>query len=119
MDIEEIRLKDKEMKENLTSLMYQKLTSAEQEIVNNYINFLKKQIGNSEMIKRDKEYYKKSYNDELEKNTSIKENEKKWRNYYNEVCMQRARLEIELDIANAKIELLNKKLEAEVKKDEK
>lgn len=119
MDIEEIKLKDKEMKENLNSLMYQKLTSAEQEIVNNYISFLKRQIGNAEMLKRDMEYYKKSYNDELEKYTSIRENEEKWRNYYNEVCMQKARLEIELDTANAKIELLNRKLEAEVKKDEK
>lgn len=119
MDIEEIKLKDKEMKENLNSLMYQKLTSAEQEIVNNYISFLKKQIGNAEMLNRDKNYYKDRWDNEMKKYEECRANEEKWKNYYDEVCIQRARLEIELDTANAKIELLNKKLEMEVKKDEK
>lgn len=48
--------------------------------------------------KRADENYSKYIDEEKEKN--------KWKNYYTEVCNKYAKLEIELDLAKAKIEIL-------------
>ena len=56
-----------------------------------------------------KERYKKSEERENEYYEKYKEEEKqkdKWQNYYKEVCNKYAKLEIELDLAKAKIEIL-------------
>lgn len=52
--------------------------------------------------------YKEKCN-KLETETwEAKADKKRWDNYYQEVCKKYAELEIKLDIANAKIELLKK-----------
>ena len=50
------------------------------------------------MKKRADENYSKYIDEEKEKN--------KWKNYYTEVCNKYAKLEIDLDLAKAKIEIL-------------
>ena len=66
MDKEEIKNKDKVYKDSLEIIMYKKLTEEEKDIVKAYIAFLKNQISNLEMNKRDKEHYKKRYEEELD-----------------------------------------------------
>lgn len=61
-------------------------------------------------VQRVTDYKEKCNKLETEK-WEAKENEKRWNNYYKEVLKKHAELEIKLDIANAKIELLKKESE--------
>lgn len=105
---EEEKIKDKELNEKVTRIMYQKLTSPEQEPIREYIKFLKSKISELKMNKRDKEYYKKSYENEMQEKFKYKEALENLAERYNELCKKQANIEIELDIAKAKIDLLEK-----------
>ena len=74
-------------------------------------------INKYEQLARNKDWEAKSTNDRYqslsERNEDYynkiqeeKEKKEKWQNYYKEVCNKYTRLEIELDLAKAKIEIL-------------
>lgn len=103
MNKEDIVKKDNELRCDLENLMYEKLTSAEQEKVKTYIYFLKRQISDVEKYKRDSQYYKEQLKKEEEKNEIYRESLETLREKYKYVCDKQAKIEIELDIANTKI----------------
>lgn len=108
MENEEIELTDEELifieslKDKLNATEYSKLRN----LINKY-----------EQLARNKDWEAKRANDRyqslLERNEDNynnfqeeKEQKEKWQNYYKEVCNKYARLEIELDLAKVKIEIL-------------
>lgn len=113
---EELENKEKELRESLTSLMYQKLTAPEQEIIKRYINFLKNQINKLKRYESSCEKYKKYYEEEEAERLKTKKVLDKTIDTYNEVLKRLAKTEIDLEIAKAKIEILE--LEKEEMKDE-
>lgn len=110
MNKEEIKNKDKEYQDSLEIIMYKKLTEEEKDIVKAYIIFLKSQISNLEMNKRDKEHYKKRYEEELDEKYRLEEALRNLSQRYNEVCKKQAETEIELDISKKKNEILENKV---------
>ena len=88
--------------------MYQKLTVPEQEIVIEYVSFLKSQIKDLKMNKRDKESYKKQLKEEYNEKNKYKENLEYLKKKYEYVLEKQAETEIELDIAKTKILKLGK-----------
>ena len=105
-----IDCKDKVYKDSLEIIMYKKLTEEEKDIVKAYIAFLKNQISNLEMNKRDKEHYKKRYEEELDEKYRLEEALRNLSQRYNEVCKKQAETEIELDISKKKNEILENKI---------
>lgn len=103
MNEEDIIKKDNELRSDLESLMYEKLTPAEQEKIKTYIYFLKRQISDVEKYKRSSKYYEEQLKKEEEKNVIYKESLETLREKYKYVCDKQAKTEIELDIANTKI----------------
>lgn len=103
---EELENKEKELRESLTSLMYQKLTAPEQEIIKKYTNFLKQQINELKRYKRSSEKYKKYYEEEEAERLKTKKTLDKLIDTYNEVLKRLAKTEIDLEIAKAKVEIL-------------
>ena len=108
MENEEIELTDEELifieslKDKLNATEYSKLRN----LINKY-----------EQLARNKDWEAKRanarYQSLLERNEDNynnfqeeKEQKEKWQNYYKEVCNKYARLEIELDLAKVKIEIL-------------
>ena len=106
--MEENEDNEKELKSNLENLMYQKLTVPEQEIVIEYVSFLKSQIKDLKMNKRDKESYKKQLKEEYNEKNKYKENLEYLKKKYGYVLEKQAETEIELDIAKTKILKLGK-----------
>ena len=108
MENEEIELKEEELlfikslESKLNVTEYSKLRNMIEEYVrlarnkNWEVRRCKERFEN--MKERVDENYSKYINEEKEKN--------KWKNYYTEVCNKYAELEIELDLAKAKIEIL-------------
>ena len=89
MEKEEIELTDEELlfikslESKLNVTEYSKL----RKIVEKYIR-----------LARNEDYYNKIQEE--------KEQKEKWKNYYKEVCNKYAKLEVEVDLAKAKIEIL-------------
>lgn len=106
MNEEELKNKEKELKEQVENLMYATLAPADQAIINNYIRFLKEKISYQKMSERDKQYYKEQYQKEQEECNNYKITIVNLTNKYNEICQKLARTEIDLDIARDKIKIL-------------
>lgn len=103
---EEEKDKTEELEFEILQIANQKLTIGEYKKIEQIIN-LERRFKNElkrerERIKasreREDKYYSK-YNDETKES-------KKWKSFYEEVCIKYAKLEIELDIANIKIKHL-------------
>lgn len=108
MNEEELKDKEKELKEQVENLMYATLAPADQTIINNYIRFLKERISYQKMSERDKQYYKEQYQKEQEECNNYKITIVNLTNKYNEICNKLAKTEIDLDVAHEKIKILER-----------
>ncbi len=108
MENKEIELTDEEILflENLES----KLSATEYKTLRNIVERFVNSTKNREWEIRRKEEQLANVRISRDENYEFyckeKEQKEKWQNYYKEVCNKYAKLEVELDLAKAKIEIL-------------
>lgn len=111
MKSEEIELREEELLfiKSLENKLNVSEYSELRNIIQKYIQLARNENWEAQ---RYKERYEKSNKKETENYNKYCEEEKekqKWQNYYKEVCNKYAKLEIELDLAKAKIKILEEK----------
>ena len=101
---DEIKKIKEKIKPELTADLYEEVSG----VLNRINNIYMQTNGFCESETKRKDYYAEMYNKEVKEKVKAQKEEEKWQKYYKEVCQQQAKLEIELDIAKVKIELLKK-----------
>ena len=108
MENEKIELKEEELL--FIKSLESKLNVTEYSELRNTIEKYVKLARNKDWgVRRYEERFenmKKRADENYSKNIKIEKEKNKWRDYYTEVCNKYAELEIELDLAKAKIEIL-------------
>lgn len=104
MEEDVIKIKEK-IKKELNADLYEEVSEMFNRLLNQYRD-LDRTFQREHKLLEDK-------NDKLEKEINDKYSEKrqkeKWLQYYDELCVKYAKLEIELDITKTKVKLLEKK----------
>lgn len=108
MENEKIELKEEELLfiKSLESKLNVTEYSDLRRIINRFIQLAKNK---DRVAKRNEERYKRAEERENEyynKYGEVEKEKMKWQNYYTELCNKTAKLEVELDLAKAKIEIL-------------
>ena len=108
MENEEIELKEEEMlfveslKSKLNATEYSELTN----IIERYIQLAKNINWESKRIEERYNAAKERINENYSKYIDEEREKNKWKSYYTEVCNKYAKLEIELDLSKAKINII-------------